>query len=84
MNMAKRWQQHPSAVAAMGGKGCLALERLPRAAFHRRSAPDFSRGKRQPVLSLNISINFTTPKRSVAWESLLLRFLKKRAFELVW
>lgn len=58
----RRWQWQPSAVAAVYDKGCFALEPVPRAAFRRRSAPDFSWGQRQPALLLNISIKFTTAK----------------------
>lgn len=75
----KRWQRQPGAAAALGGKGCFALELLPGAAFRRRSAPDFSRGRRQPALSLNISIKFTAPKNPVAWENLLLGFPQKKS-----
>ena len=74
----KRWQWQPGTAAAMDGKGCFVLEPLPGAAFRRRSAPDFSRGRRQPALSLNISIKFAAPKNPTSWKSLLLGFLQKR------
>lgn len=59
----KRWQRQLGAAAAMGGKGCFTLEPLPGVAFGGRSAPDFGRGKRQPVLSLDSSIKVLCTKK---------------------
>lgn len=78
----KSWQQQPGAETLVNDKGCFALELLPGAASCRRSAPNFSRGRKQPALVLDISIKFTAPKKKATQESRCLGFCR-RDIELV-